>query len=163
METLATGLLSTVVFSSKATNVVSTLGTDLVINTVTTTTSSICNMIKYLSTSNQPGINDIIFTLNRIDLEFTVGIIDQLVKEQTGKDLNDSVKKALIGVNEILSLIHGELDSIKKAIEYHKSKYFSEWRSFSWEGNIDSLKQHNSILKNRYQMLLELLKIYSYK
>jgi hypothetical protein len=163
METLATGLLSTVVFGGKASSVVSAIGTDLVINTISTTTTSIGCMIKYLTTSNQPGIDEIINTLNNTDLDFTIIIIDHLVKEQSGKNLNESVKMALIGVNEILELIHKELDTIKKAIEYHKTKYFNTWRGFSWSGNLNLIKQHNDILKNRYQMLLELLKIYNYK
>lgn len=159
--TLGTGLISAVVLGSSATSVVSGVGTSLIINTITTTTSSIGSVIKYLVTSGQPGIGDLTNILIGIDLEFTISIIHQLVKEQENKQLNESVKHALVGVSEILEKINKELDSIKKAVEYHNSKYMSIWRSFSWDGNIIILKSHNEILKHRYNLLFELLKIYN--
>ena len=161
MNTLATGLLQTVILSSKATSVVSNIGTDLIIGTITTTTSSIGNMIKYLAISTQPGVSDLLDLISSLDFEFTMSIIEQLVREQEGKQINESVKKALIGVSEILDLIHSELSSVKKAIEYHNTKYFNGWRSFSWEGNIETIKKHNFILSHRYKMLFDLLKIYN--
>ena len=159
MATLASGLIGTMILSSRATSVVATLGTDLIITTITATTSSIGSMIGYLTTNKNPGIFDVNNILISTDLDFTIGIIEQIVREQEGKPLNESIKKALIGVNNILEAIHYELDSIKKAIENHKTKYFSSWRSFSWNGTIDSLKKHSDILKHRYSILFELLKI----
>lgn len=161
MTTLALGLFETVVFSGKAATLVSTIGTDLIIGTITSTTSSIGGMIKYLTINNQPGIKEVISFLNNIDLEFTINIIDQLVKEQTGKELQDSVKKSLLGVNEILQKIHNELNSIKKSIELHNTKYLNYYRSFVCDLNIDVLGKHNNILKHRYNILFELLKIYN--
>lgn len=157
------GIIETALIGSKVAILASTVGTDILIKTVTNTTSSIVSMTGYLMTSSQPGINEIVSTLKKIDLEFTVGIIEELVKEQEGKDLEDSVKKAMLGVNETLSLIHQELDSMKQAIEYHNTKYFSGWRSFSWTGNINNIKDHNEILKNRYTILFDLLKIKGHK
>ena len=161
MNTLASGLLHTVILSSKATSIVSNVGTDLIIGTITSTTSSIGNMIKYLAISTQPGVSEILDMISSLDFEFTISIIEQLVKEQEGKQINESVKKALIGVSEILEMIHNELISVKKAIENHNTKYFSGWRSFSWEGNIGTLEKHNIILSHRYKMLFDLLKIYN--
>jgi hypothetical protein len=141
--------------------IISGIGTSLIISTIITTTSSIGSLIKYLSTSNHACIKEIVTELNNIDLEFTISIIDQLVKEQDHKCLQDSIKKALIGVNDILLIINKELDDIKKAIEYHNTKYFNRWRSFSCQMNIYIIKQHNDILKKRYTILFDLLKIYN--
>ena len=157
------GIIETALIGSKVAILASTVGTDILIKTVTNTTSSIVSMTGYLMTSSQPGINEIVSTLKKIDLEFTVGIIEELVKEQEGKELEESVKKAMIGVNETLGLINQELDSMKQAIEYHNTKYFNSWRSFSWTGNVNNIKDHNEILKNRYMILFELLKIKGYK
>ena len=157
------GIIETALIGSKVAILASTVGTDILIKTVTNTTSSIVSMTGYLMTSSQPGINEIVSTLKKIDLEFTVGIIEELVKEQEGKELEESVKKAMIGVNETLGLINQELDSMKQAIEYHNTKYFNGWRSFSWTGNVNNIKDHNEILKNRYMILFELLKIKGYK
>lgn len=161
MATLAIGLLETVVLSSKATSVVSSVGTNLIIGTITTTTSSIGNTIRYLTTSSQPGINEILDSLKSSDLEFTVNIIEQLVKELNDIHFSESIKKALIGVNQILDLIHMELDSVKKAIELHNNKYFNTLRSFYWNGSIENIRKHNIILKHRYTILFELLKIHN--
>ena len=157
------GIIETALIGSKVAILASTVGTDILIKTVTSTSSSIVSMTSYLMTSSQPGINEIVSTLKKIDLEFTVGIIEELVKEQDGKELEESIKKAMIGVNETLSLIHQELDSMKQAIEYHNTKYFNGWRGFSWTGNVNNIKDHNEILKNRYMILFELLKIKGHK
>jgi len=161
MATLAVGLIETVVLSAKASSVVSHVGTDLIIGTITSTTSSIGSMIKYLTSSSQAGISDIITVITASDLEFTINIIEQLVKEQDAKQINESVRKALVGVSEILELINQELSSVKKATEAHKTKYFKGWRSFCWDGNIENIKKHNMILRHRYGILFELLKIYN--
>jgi hypothetical protein len=161
MTTLALGLLETIVVSSKATSVVSSIGTNLIITTITNTTSSITNMISYLTTSSQPGLKEILNVITDCDLEFTINIIRQLVEEQKDTRLNESIKKALIGVSNILDSIYEELNSVKKAIELHNSKYFNNWRSFEWSGNIENIKRHNIILTHRYTLLFELLKIYS--
>lgn len=160
MATLATGLVTAIVLSSRANTIVNAVGTNLIIGTITTTTSSICNMIKYVTLSNHSGINEIVDIVVSIDLEFTVNIIEELVKEQQDKEVHESVRKALYGLSEILDLIHSELDSIKKAIELHNDKYFNSWRGFSWNGSIETIKKHNLILKHRYSILFELLKIY---
>jgi len=160
MATLATSLLKTIVLSSKATSIVSNIGTDLIINTISTSTSSICNVLSYLTTNTTSGATNIINTIKTIDLEFTVNILNQLVKEQEGKHLNESIKKALIGVSEILDLINNELLVIKEAIKYHNMKYFNEWRNFAWSGDADIIIKYNMILHNRYKMLFRLLKIY---
>lgn len=159
MSTLITGL----VLGTKASTMVSTLGTDIVIKTLTTTTSSIGSVISYLTTNTKPGANDITNTLAELDLEFTVNVIESVINDYKEKELSDSLKKIILGVNEILELIHKELNAIKDAIEYHNSKYLNGWRSFSWNGNMDNIKKQNQVLKNRYQMLLDLLKIYNQK
>jgi len=155
-------LLGAAIIGTSAPRIITTVGTDIAIRTLTTTTSSIGSLITYLTTNNKSSF-DINNTLVSLDLEFTISIIENVVKEYDEKELNEPLKKALLGVHEILELIHKELNIIKEAIEYHNSKYFKNWRSFSWSGNTEAIKQHNNTLKSRYSMLLELLKIYSKK
>lgn len=157
---MATSLIGGLVLGTKASAVVTTLGTDIAIKTLTTTTSSIGTVISYLTTNTKPGASEITNTLSTLDLEFTITIINCVITEYTEKELTPSVQKAILGVNEILECINKELNVIKEAIEYHNSKYLKNWRSFSWSGNTETIKKYNDILKNRYQMLLELLKIH---
>lgn len=162
MAEIVVGLLGTAFLTGKATTLVSTLGCDLIISTITRSTKGICSVLTYFATSNHSGIKEIINQLDQTDLEFYISIIEQVVNEQEGKELPVSVKKALIGVNDILTLIHKELDEIKKSLEYHETKYFNTWRSFSLQYNIETIKKHNDLLKNRYSVLIELLKIYNF-
>lgn len=161
MATLATGLLHTVVLSSKVTSIISTVGIDLIIGTITTTTSSIINVIKYIATSIDFGVSGLISEILLLDLEFTLGIIDELVKEQQHKQLTESVKRALLGVSEILESINNELSIIKKEIDYHNTKYFNTWRKLSCQSNIETITKYNALLTHRCKMLFDLLKIYN--
>lgn len=162
MATLGLALAETILLSNKATVALSTLGTDLIINTIKTSTTSVGTLINYISKSTaQPSVKDIIDELNKLDLEFMVAIIEQLVSEQQGKNLHESVRKALTGVNNSLLKIVDELHVIKLAIEYHETKYFNYWRSFSCDCNIETVRNHSGVLQKRYNILIDLLKIYS--
>lgn len=157
MAMTAASIIGTTMITSPT--IVASVGTNLIVGTITTTASSIGSMIRYLTSNTSPGINEILNFLTLIDLEFTVGIIEQVVKDLEQQSLNESVKKAIMGVNEVLTLINQELTSIKLAIEEHNAKYFNNWRAFKWTGNLDNIKKHNEVFKHRYEMLFELLKI----
>lgn len=157
MTSLGFGLLETIILSSKTASTISSIGTNLIIGTINTTTKSIGSILKYLISTDSM---EIIHQLADTDLDFTVSIIQQLVLEQENKQLTESIRKALIGLNQILILINNELDIIKKQMDYHKTKFFSSWRSFNCEINIEIVKKHTHILKNRYNILVDLLKIY---
>ncbi|ARF11394.1 hypothetical protein Klosneuvirus_1_251 [Klosneuvirus KNV1] len=154
---VATSIIGTALITSPT--VVASVGTNLIIGTIATTASSIGSLIKYLTTNTSPGINDILTFLASIDLEFTIGIVEQVVKELDQENISESLNKAIIGVNEILTLIHQELTTVKAAIEEHNSKYFNGWRAFKWTGTLDNIKKHNEIFKHRYGILFELVKI----
>lgn len=159
MESIATGVITTIVLSSKTASIFNTVGTNFVIGTITSTISSIGGMIKYFATSQNSVIEELMNTLNNIDLVFTVNVIDEVVKEQRDQEINSSTRLALIGICDILELIHNELNSINEALFVHNTKYLNNWRSFGWGGNINTIVKHNLILRNRCNMLFELLKI----
>lgn len=156
------GVMEAVVLGAKIAPVINKLGTDVVISAVTTTTSSVIRVLSYITAMDHLGTQDIKNRLVDIDLEFFITVLDQLVKEQKEKINKESVKLALVGMNNILEEIHKELNIIKETIEYHQSKYFSSWRSFSnCSYSIDSIKKHKDILHQRYEILTDLLSIYN--
>lgn len=162
--TLATGLFGTVLVGGQVVSLLSTVGTDFIIKSMTSTTSSICAVLAGFAYSDEPGMTKIKEDLDKIDLEHTVNVIEELVKEQEceeGKEAHTSVKKALVGVHIILEKIHEELNTIKEAIEYHKTKYLNDWRRFDCSCNIKTIQKHNETLERRYKMLVDLLKIYN--
>lgn len=155
---LALTLLNTVILGSKATTIISSIGTNMIIGTINTTSSSIISLLRYVSSSSQPR-NDIIKTIKELDLEFTINVIDQMTKEINVDNVNESLKLILYGIQTILDDINAELTIIKQLIESHNSKYFNYWRSFNADDNILNITRLDKILKHRYTLLFELIKI----
>ena len=160
METLATGLIGTVLVGGRVVSLLSMVGTDFIIKSLTLTTSGICSTIGNLVNRNEPYMETVVEQLVQLDLEHIATVIEELVKEQEGKEAQTSVKKALVGVHVILDKIHNELTTIDNALDYHKTKYFNSWRSFDCSCNIKTIKNHSRILEYRYKILINLLKIY---
>lgn len=148
-------------------SLVSTVGTSLIVRTVTTTTSAIGGSIAHITSYDQPGVLEVTAKLTTIDLDFKVKVIEELVREQEsgvkdGEEFRPSVKKAMIGVLEILENIRTELTVIEEAIRAHEDKYWKNWRSFDCTCNIKTIEAHTKILDQRYAILRDLLLIYGH-
>lgn len=154
-----TSLALTLFAGSRVITTAGLMGTDLIIAGITKSTTSIISGIQYLTSTNQQYVNEILNDIKNTDLVFTVEIIEQFVKEQENKDVSASVKKALIGMNDILEEINAELKKIKEMVETHDRKMFSGWRSFDCDKNIDQIKKLSEVLNHRYNILIDLLKI----
>ena len=141
--------------------VVAIIGTDFVLKTATSTTGSIGSVLSYMTAYDQPRIQQVIDDLTEIDLEHTVKVIEEVVKEFEGDQVNlkESIKKAILGVTQILEKIDSELQIIREAIEYHETKYFNNWRSFNCKCNIETIRKNKIILDRRYTILIDLLKV----
>lgn len=162
MAVVSTCILQSLLLSGKLTTIASNIGTNIIISTIKATTTSISNVIKYI-TSESTGTNDhIIKFLKDSDLYFTVTTIQEFINEQVITD-HKSVTNALHGVSDILTIINDDFQSIKDEFEKHKKGYFSSYRTFTWSKNVNVLETHNNILKHRYDILFELLKIYNCK
>jgi len=153
-------LIQTLISGNKIATVANNIGINIVMSTIKATTSSISSLIGYIITDTSKDMDHIIKFLKIIDLQFTVVTMQSFINEQKIEDVPKSISNALHGVSEILTTINDELQSIKTEYDSHKSKYFSAYRTFSWSGSIDTIKNHNDILKHRHNILFELLKIY---
>lgn len=133
----------------------------ILIPTITSSANSIITTINNISNlkTNTQNIKDIITKLQNIDLEFTITIISQFIEEQKNKNLNVSITKTLEGVSLTLIKINEQLDEFYNLINVHNKKWFSSYRTFECNNNIEILDNYNKILKNRYKILFELLKI----
>lgn len=159
---LITGITGTIMIGGQVMSLLSTVGTSLIIGTVTRTTSTIVSTIAHLTSYDQPSVQEVVAKLQAVDLEFTVAVIEELVREQErdGTEAKSSVKKALLGVLEMLEKIESELKIIEGAVKEHDSKYFKNWRSFDCNCNIKTIEAHTKILNQRYEKLRDLLLIY---
>lgn len=163
MESLASGLMHSIILNPKGSLIVGNVTSNIIIKTIKITTISVSSIIKFVTQNIDHGLHDIVNILNKTDLEFTADVINDVVHEHIDCELNEPIKKSLYGLNDILEKINGELISIKNAINYHKTKFFPGMRKFSWNGNPETLKNYSKILKHRYSILFELLKIYVIK
>lgn len=160
----ASWLAGTIFTNGRTIAIISTIGGDIIMKTITRTTASIYSTFN-LFTNHSPdtNVNYILDKLDSVDLKHTITVIDELIKEQgenNKTDFHNSIKISLLGVQEILEKISTELDSIYGAVKNHESKYLSTWRSFDCSINIETIFKHKHILDIRTKMLIDLLKIY---
>lgn len=161
MNLLVATLLDSLLFSTTITSELTLITASVLITALTTTTSQIFTLVNQMTSTKNSTYNKIINRLHEEELCTFISIIDELVKEQSDKTiLKNSVKKAILSVNEILLLIKEELLLIQKKVNKHNEKYFSYWRYFNCDYNIDRIFSHHKKLTKRYNMLIDLLKIY---
>ena len=98
--------------------IMSRVGTDFAVRTLTTTTSSICSLLSHLTSYDTVGIDDIKNELFKIDLENKVMVIEELIREYEKKEVRPSIKRAILGVNEILSKIQKFYKCVKCSGSY---------------------------------------------
>ena len=151
--------MSTAILGISMFTIVSSATTNFLINSLTKTADTMCCSMKRIAVVNHPCVVEIRCKLEKMDLIFFTNIIQRLVSEYKGKEVSNALKEALYGVNEILENINNELTTITDAIDKHSQKYFSQWRYFDCNCNIDTIVEHEKILKKRYEILIDLLKI----
>lgn len=156
---LAPGLITSVILGARTLSFMNSLGMEVIGKTINVTTSSIGGLVSHFMKMDQPDIMDFKKTLEEIDLDFKISVLEELVKEQTGQ-APISVKKALFGVNDVLVKIDAELKTIKDAFEYHQTKYLNGWRRFDCSCNVETIKKHSRLLDDRSRVFTDLLKIY---
>nr|QBK89232.1 MAG: uncharacterized protein LCMiAC02_03270 [Mimivirus LCMiAC02] len=139
----------------------SKIGSGVLVTTISKTASSLYKLIKFIMNTSNPGLKSIQDTLELLDLEYYIKVINKLLNEYgSASDLMGSVKESLFGVEKILQKIHDELIIIKEAYDKHKNKYFYKWRTFQCKYNIETIKKHKLVLNSRFDMLVKLLIIY---
>lgn len=156
---LAPALVSSVIFGARTLNFMNSVGVEVIGKAVNVTTGSIGSLVSQLMHSKEPDVVHIQKTLEEIDMEFKISVLEELIKEQHGV-APISLKKALLGVSDVLVKIDAELKTIKQALDYHQTKYFKNWRSFDCSCNIQTIKHHSRILDERLKVFTDLLKIY---
>lgn len=143
-------------------SIISAASTSVLSRALIDTTSSIYGYIKYITYCDKVGYDKKVKNeLDKIDLEFFVSVITELIKENQDKEYNIPIRNAMYGVNQILENIDNELRMIKEAMDEHDKKYMKSWRNFNCKCNIQEIKLQKKILVKRYRILINLLKIYS--
>lgn len=130
---------------------------DIISKSVNSTIRSFFSLINYIGSNTNHAT--VFHELFKLDLEYKISIIDELVKDCSNME-NQLINKAILGLNNVLRNINKELQQIDELIRNHEKKYFSSWRDFNCDNLISTIKHHSEILANRYKMLIELLALY---
>lgn len=152
--------MQSILLGSKAIALLSITGTDIIVKALTVTTTTTLNLIKHLTSLDQPSLNQIKKDLEDLDLEKEVLVINAFI-EELNEDyyIKNSVKIALENLNSILIKINEEIETIKTVVNDHNEKWFNTWRSFDCGECINNIKQHYTILEKRMDMVIKLLSI----
>jgi hypothetical protein len=150
--------MNTLLLGTKAIGLISGLSTELLIQTIKTTSNGIIGTIKYISTHNSIDLTLLQQDIENIDLENKIIIINEFMEEiENRKHVKQSIKSSIKSVHDILEKINKELETIKEDVEYHQTKYFNSWRSLCCDDTIRNIKSHNEILDKRFDLLMKLL------
>lgn len=162
MSSIVIGAAGAILVGMQSVSLLGAIGKDLICKTVSVTTSTTISTLKYITNTDQPKFEETRVKFEKLDLQHTISVIQELIKEQNSrKDMKKSVKFSILGVDDIIQDINIELAVVKKAMDDHKNKYFSKWRAFDCNKNIDKITNLKRLLDNRYKILTGLLKIYN--
>tara|TARA_B100000029_G_scaffold285415_1_gene279194 strand:- start:590 stop:1018 length:429 start_codon:yes stop_codon:yes gene_type:complete len=124
---------------------------------VTETSKSIFHSLGNLLSHCHPTINNLLSDLDipaQIKLTRTIIIDIQILKINTA-----SIKVSLEQMDDIVKRIEKQVEIIKQGIDYHKSLWFSRWRTAQYETEILELKKLKIIMNTRLENLLNILQI----
>ena len=137
---------------------IASITTNYAIESVKSSTKSILDLSHHIISSDKPQYTAVKLELEQLDICNSVNIMHQLVSEQQKyKTLLDSVKMSILSLNNILSKIEDELNTIKNAMSKHEKKYFNNWRQFDCSINIETIKKHEKVLFKRYKLLRDII------
>jgi len=114
--------------------------------------------------SQHPRVSE---TFNQIDLEADLRIAASIVKyvienyQSSLKDVNGPLVLRLKQVDEMTQSINLELTHLKEEMAEHNEKYFSSWRTPSYESSsLPRLVAHKKTLDHRIMSLIDLIKVF---
>ena len=111
------------------------------------------------SSDYPPGIGQVRQSLALLDLEAKLKCWRTLVDALDHKTVPIPVKISLNWFTASIKDVEESLQLLKNAVEYHKSKYFSNWRPCDFSEPLGILKTYVKILVERENTLLQMIAI----
>jgi len=148
-------VVSTILFGKQ---IISMVGGDILLNTITYSASNIYSILTKLTRLREK--NDITEYLMQSDLEKTLIVIDTLIKSMVNKKLSSPIRVAIQNLTDILAITEKELNDIHEKLEYNESLYvLRSWRSYDCTLNLDRIKQYAQLLDKRLDLVIKLFSI----
>jgi len=98
-------------------------------------------------------------TLDELDLQVVLEIIEALVKE-IPENSSEAVSLCIKNIERCITKIHTLLQEINKEITYHKTKWFSSWRSLHVDNSLNQLRRQKGVLDHRIDLLMKVMAIH---
>lgn len=149
-----------------AAHAVSSIGTtatlvtsDMLIRTISATTSSIYSVGKLLLSNNKyVDLSSLEKLEKQLDLLETIKIYNLWIKELLEKnkgviDDSETIKESIHSIVEVLDELNELLKNIETKVSGHKLKWFSYFRSLNFCDELEELKIKKNILDNRFEIL----------
>jgi hypothetical protein len=135
------------------------LGHEFVKQTITKTTDNI-----YFNLNTILSDSDFEFKtlLEDLDINTKLDIIKTFISNiNINKKSNyySTIEKTLVYINTIFVKIETEIDDIINEIKIHKLKWLYYLRSSPYNKQMNNLMNHMKIIENRFEILINLLKI----
>lgn len=133
-----------------------------IVNSVTTVSSSIYILANSIKVSKHLHDNDINNILVNSDIINTIKLLQAVISEIPEYYINSiSVVMALKNVQEIIENIEDELKDIHNKTNYNNNLYLmSNWRSYDYKDNLESIENKIKILDKRRDNLFKILEVF---
>jgi hypothetical protein len=130
------------------------------------TTKGMLNKIWDIINENHP---DTIEVIAPFDIISKVKLIETIIRDVNDEikvqntEIPKSMELSIQQLNDIIDKIHKNLNNIKDGIEYHKTLWFSSFRSIGYLEEVEKLKKNNVILDTRLDQLIKIIMLFRKK
>lgn len=140
--------------------VVSTLGYNIIVTGITASVNNIGNIISMITRSSIPGDNQIVEYLIESDIDATLRVIDEFLREIKPDHISNSLSTCLFNMKDITEKINMELSIMYNELDYNRSIILLKtWKAYDCSAHIAKLKVYSAILDKRYKMLVKILSV----
>ena len=159
MASIAVGLIQSITLGGQAVSLLSLVGSDVILNSLVNSSNAVMNTVMNIMIYDSVDILHYTNKIQQLDLQYTVTIINELIVNYNKTEMTNVIKKALIGLTEILDLIHDQLLKVKESIDNHQKKWFNSYRNFECKCSLITLENYSKTLDRRFNIFVEMLKI----
>jgi hypothetical protein len=133
-----------------------------IVGSISTVSSSIYSIVTNIKVNKDIHNKDILNILEKTDVIATIKLLQSIMSEIPDIYINSiSVVMALKNVHEIIEQIENELIDMHKKIDYNNNLYImSNWRSYDFKDNLESIEKKINILDRRKDNLFKILETF---
>lgn len=132
---------------------------------ITSISGGIYNSCKTVTSILKYKNIDVESRINALDISCKLKTIEALLKSldiKNEQNINDDpIAVSLEFLNEIINIIHKDLELINRKVNYHKTKWFNKWRTLDIKNDMNKLEIDCQILDDRFTRFIEICKIKS--